>query len=227
MRSTTRRPIVQTGQTMSVTDNGTTRQVAFSAGLLSTVLNVDLRHPPPGEAFRRPTGRGLCGRQPTRHHRAARPFDELRHRHLTQTRECPRRSATLGPCISHAHVPSEQGTDVVDHRARRKRFTRLRAWRPSRTTPDHDRSAARTAVHQRHGNGCNLRPDTDRGELGLDGAGDQPWRPGRDPRRFGRRGRGRRCHQRPKSRRRTHHSPGRDGRPVWQPHPVHAQGRCE
>ncbi len=32
--------IVQTGQTMSVTDNGTTRQVAFSAGLLSTVLNA-------------------------------------------------------------------------------------------------------------------------------------------------------------------------------------------
>ncbi len=32
--------IVETGQTMTVTDNGSTRQVQFSAGLLSTVLNA-------------------------------------------------------------------------------------------------------------------------------------------------------------------------------------------
>ncbi|MDR7086719.1 signal peptidase I [Aeromicrobium panaciterrae] len=32
--------IVETGQTMTVTDNGSTRQVQFSAGLLSTILNA-------------------------------------------------------------------------------------------------------------------------------------------------------------------------------------------
>lgn len=42
----------------------------------------------------------------------------------------------MGWCV---HLPckrlSEQGTDVVRHRARRKRFARLRTWRPSRSTP--------------------------------------------------------------------------------------------
>jgi len=33
------------------------------------------------------------------------------------------------------NVRSEQGTDVVEHRSRRRRSARLRGWRPSRSTP--------------------------------------------------------------------------------------------